>query len=131
MLVVDASVFISVVSDDGPVGMAARAAIAGHEVAAPHLVDIEVVSGLRQLSRSGHLVDEQLADAIDDYLALPIDRYGSTAMLRRVSELRHNLTPYDAAYVVLAEVLGVALVTHDGRLARAPGSQCRIVHLEG
>lgn len=36
-------------------------------------------------------------------------------------ELRHNLTPYDAIYVVLSDLLGVPLLTADGRLARAPG----------
>jgi predicted nucleic acid-binding protein len=38
-----------------------------------------------------------------------------------VWELRHNLTAYDAAYVVLAEALGAPLLTRDVRLASAPG----------
>jgi predicted nucleic acid-binding protein len=40
--------------------------------------------------------------------------------------LRHNLTPYDAAYVALAEALGANLVTADARLANAPGLRCTI-----
>ena len=33
--------------------------------------------------------------------------------------LRHNFTTYDAAYVVLAKVLKVSLITSDAKLARA------------
>jgi predicted nucleic acid-binding protein len=32
-----------------------------------------------------------------------------------------NVTAYDAAFIALAEVLGVLLVTCDARLGRAPG----------
>lgn len=35
-------------------------------------------------------------------------------------------TPYDAAYVALAEALDVVLVTDDGRLSRASGVECEI-----
>jgi len=40
--------------------------------------------------------------------------------------LRENLTVYDAAYVALAECLGVPLLTADSRLANVPGARCRI-----
>jgi len=41
-------------------------------------------------------------------------------------QLRTNLTPYDASYVALAELLGVALLTVDRRLARAPLIRCAV-----
>jgi predicted nucleic acid-binding protein len=44
----------------------------------------------------------------------------------RAFELRANVTPYDAAYVALAESLGYTLVTADARLARSPGVRCRV-----
>jgi predicted nucleic acid-binding protein len=39
-------------------------------------------------------------------------------------ELRDNLTPYDAAYVALAELTGAILVTGDERITAAPGTRC-------
>ena len=38
--------------------------------------------------------------------------------------LRNNVTPYDAAYVALAEQLGGPVLTCDARLASASGSRC-------
>jgi predicted nucleic acid-binding protein len=46
--------------------------------------------------------------------------------LQRAYELRGSVTPYDAAYVALAEVLDCALLTSDSRLASAPGPRCEI-----
>ena len=51
---------------------------------------------------------------------------GHLPLLDRIWELRENVTPYDAAYVALAEDLGGTLVTADARLGRAPGPRCAI-----
>ena len=49
-------------------------------------------------------------------------RHTSTTQHR----LEEDLTVYDGWYVALAERLGVALVTTDGRLAGATGIRCPI-----
>ena len=59
-------------------------------------------------------------------MSFPITRYRHDLLLSRVWELRHNLSAYDAAYVALAEVLGVPLVTRDRRLARAWGHRAKV-----
>jgi hypothetical protein len=41
------------------------------------------------------------------------------------------VTPYDAAYIAVAEALDIALVTADARLARAPGIKCEIEIIAG
>jgi predicted nucleic acid-binding protein len=51
-----------------------------------------------------------------------ISRCGATPhnlLLARVWELRHNLTAYDAVYVVLTEVFDARLLTRDRRIAAA------------
>jgi predicted nucleic acid-binding protein len=54
-------------------------------------------------------------------LDLRISRYAHFVLLPEIWQCRHNLSAYDSAYVVLAEKLGAALITRDGRLASAPG----------
>jgi predicted nucleic acid-binding protein len=41
-------------------------------------------------------------------------------------ELRDNLTPYDAAYVALAELTGAVPVTDDERITAVTGMRCDI-----
>ncbi|WP_281964812.1 type II toxin-antitoxin system VapC family toxin [Serinicoccus marinus] len=48
-------------------------------------------------------------------------------MQRRVLELRHNATAYDAFYVALAEALGMRLLTDDQKFARARGGRGDVV----
>lgn len=59
-----------------------------------------------------------------DLLRLPLELFPYDAVAGRVWELRASITPYDAAYVGLAELLGGPLATLDRRLARAPGTRC-------
>ncbi len=122
MIVVDASVLATALGDDGTDGDAARARLRGEDLAAPEIVDLEVTSVWRRT-----LADERRADlALTDLADIPLRRAPHLPLLARCWELRHNLTPYDAAYVALAEALEVALVTADRRLSRATGIQCAV-----
>ena len=88
---------------------------------APHLLDLEVAQVLRRLVREGILSARRADEAIQDLADLRIARYPHYVLLPRIWQLRHNLSAYDAAYVGLAEILGAALLTRDGRLASAAG----------
>jgi len=92
----------------------------------PHLLDLEVAQVLRRLVREGVVAKERADEAIDDLLDLRINRYPHFLLLPRIWQLRHNLSAYDAAYVVLAEELSAVLVTRDARLASATGHAARI-----
>jgi len=63
---------------------------------------------------------------VSDLADVGIRRYPHRALLPRIWELRHNVTPYDAAYVALAEVLDAPLLTADARLADASGIRCAV-----
>jgi predicted nucleic acid-binding protein len=88
---------------------------------APHLLDLEVTQVLRRLASQGVISAHRADEAIRDLLDLRITRYPHQLLLRRIWQLRHNFSAYDAAYVVLAEKLRAALITRDARLASASG----------
>ncbi len=112
--------------DDATDGDAARTRLRGERLAAPALVDLEVVSVWRGLARGGHLDARRVRFALEDLRALPLERVDHTHLIERCWELRDNLTVYDAAYVALAEALGVTLLTGDARLLKATGTRCPI-----
>jgi len=93
---------------------------------APELLDLEVAQVLRRLVREGALSASRAEAAIQDLLDLRITRYPHSVLLPRIWQLRHNLSAYDAAYVVLAEKLGATLLTRDARLASAAGHTATI-----
>jgi len=119
VLVIDASVLAVALLDDGPDGDLVRHRLRGERLAAPALIDLEVVSVWRGLARGGHLDARRVGQALDDLQDLPIQRVEHTPFLIRCWE-------YDAAYVALAEALQAPLLTGDRRLARATGPRCAI-----
>jgi predicted nucleic acid-binding protein len=126
VIVIDASVMATALGDDGPDGADARAQIHGQDLAAPEIIDLEVTSVWRRT-----LSDQRRAAlAFADLADIPLRRAPHLPLLERCWELRYNLTPYDAAYVALAEMLEVPLLTADRRLARASGIRCDVKVLE-
>lgn len=126
MIVVDASVLAVALSDDGPDGDASRSALAGETLAAPELIDLEVLSVLRRQVQSGHVAVHRAALALSDLAELPMRRAPHRPFLQRCWELRQTVTVYDAPYIALAEALGSVLMTADARLSRAPGIRCSV-----
>lgn len=122
MIVIDASVLATALGDDGTEGAEARARIRPEDLAAPEIIDLEVASVWRRTLSDRRRAELALADLAD----IPLRRAPHLPLLQRCWELRHNLTPYDASYVALAEALDVALLTADRRLARASGIRCTV-----
>src|SRR3954469_17460676 len=103
MIVVDASVIVTALADDGDDGDRVRERLRGERLAAPHLIDLEVVSAWRRLAAAGQLDDRRVAVAMADLGALRIERAPHRPLVRRCWGLRANLTIYDASYIALAE----------------------------
>ena len=125
MLVVDASVLGPALGEDGDQGGRARAALQDEPLYAPEVVDLELASLWRQGLRVGRLTPWRAARAFRELSTLELLRAPHAPLMPRIWELRDNVTPYDAAYVALAEALDAPLVTADARLAAAPGTRCR------
>jgi predicted nucleic acid-binding protein len=127
VIVVDASAVADALLELGPHADWARdEMLAGGRLAAPHLLDAEVVSVVRRRVLLDELTPRQGLAAVESLAAMRVRRHPTTKLLRRVWELRETLTAYDAAYVALAEALDCDLVTTDARLGRAPGLPVRV-----
>jgi predicted nucleic acid-binding protein len=123
--VLDASVAVTALTEPGT----PAADLLGENDAVfqvPSIFDAEVLSALRGLVRGRKFDQAAAADLIVDLMVLPVDRWHMSPLLPRMWELRDNLTPYDAAYVALAELTGAVLVTGDECISAAPGTRCDI-----
>ncbi len=127
MIVVDASVVTNALTDDGPVGARSRAELArdAHWAAPEHLV-VEVFSAVRGRWLGHKISAKRAEDALSAMGNTAIDLLTAAPLLNRMWELRSNVSGYDAAYLVVAETFGCALVTADARLARVPDLRCEV-----
>lgn len=121
-MVVDASAAVSALLHDGN----ARLQLVGNQLAAPHLIDAEVIQTLHKLLHRGVLTPRDAERAIQRWTRLGVDRYPTTGLSNRIWSLRDNISAYDASYVALAEALNCSLLTADSRLSAAPGPTCSI-----
>ena len=127
MIVVDASALLEFLLQT-PCGARVEARLFrdGDELHAPHLLDVEVVQGLRRLVRTGEVSSTRAGEAIADLSDLDLHRHSHFDLLGRAWKLRDNITAYDAMYIALAEAIQAPIVTCDHALAKAPGHRARI-----
>ena len=127
MIIIDASAVLELLlASTTGARIAERAFSETETLCAPHLIDLEVAQVLRRYALSGDLKTTRAAEALQDFLDLPIERYPHDLFLIRIWQMRHNVTAYDAAYIALAEALDAVLITTDVRLASASGHDARV-----
>ena len=125
-MVVDASVLVDVVT--AAAGGTLRTTLARQPALhAPCLLDAEFVQALRHLEQRGQLTEEEARSGLHYLRALPIRRYGMETLIPRMWQLRVNVSAFDAAYVALAELLALPLLTSDARLAATPALRCQVL----
>ena len=129
MIVLDTSAMVEFLVGADSVAERVRTAVVGARLAAPHAVDLECAAALRGLVLGKKLPTGEAQRALALLGAMRLERYGHASLLPRIWQLRHNMWPYDAAYVALAEYLDADLVTLDARLETIPGITCTIRNL--
>jgi predicted nucleic acid-binding protein len=126
-VVLDASAAVALLADTGPAGVWVKNCVSGAMLAAPDIMPYEAANTLRRHAIAGKLDASAATLFHEDLNAMPFDLFPYLALAGRMWRLRDNLTIYDAAYVALAEYLGVPLVTLDTRLAGAAGMCCAVL----
>ena len=118
MIVADASALLDLLLRR-PAAAAIEAEISSEVVLhAPHLVDTEVLHGLRRWVSRHDLSAARAQRALAALAALPLVRHPHAPLSAAVWALRDRLSAYDATYAALAKGLGARLLTSDRRLAR-------------
>jgi len=118
MLVMDASGAVDLVARL-PRGRGVQRRVAGQQLVAPELLDVEVLSALARFERAGDLAGTEADAAVSGFRRLPVERVSHRILVSDTWTLRHQLRTADAFYVACARLLDAPLLTTDARLARA------------
>jgi predicted nucleic acid-binding protein len=121
VIVVDANVMVLALASPTDKGDAARAVLTADDLwFAPAHMPLEVIRTLRKAVVGGQLAEADADAAFGALMAAEVTYAGATdALLQAVWGMRHNVSAYDAAYLVVAAERGAQLVTFDARLAKA------------
>ena len=126
MIVLDTSAMVEFLVGTDSIAESIRALSTGEKLAAPHAIDLECASTLRGLVNGNKLPPDEGERALQLLARMSLKRYAHTPLLPRIWQLRHNMWPCDAAYVALAESLGVEFVTLNSKIEKVPGINCTV-----
>lgn len=123
-VVVDANVLVgaSYSLDLGP--------LKGHQLLAPAHARSEVLSTIREMAYRGEVPTAAVDGAIEFLYGLGLVIRDDLDLARRSYDVAERLgwaKTYDAAYVALASIEGIALVTLDARLRRGAADLATIL----
>ena len=118
-LVVDASVAVEYLLRTA-LGERVDELFSGSVLAAPELMDAEVLAVRRREVLAGRLKARRAAEAIDDLRDWDIDRIAHRVLLADAWSLHGRVSGHDAFYVAAARLRNAMLVSADGPLTRAP-----------
>ena len=127
MIVIDASIVLHILADTKVDASVLQKVRSSGDLVAPHLIDLEFLSAIRRQTRLKEISETRALESITDFSELKIHRKSVQHLNSEIWKLRNNITPYDAAYVVLAAELGVPLLTRDKKLAQAVTSHTQVI----
>ncbi|MCC6712017.1 MAG: type II toxin-antitoxin system VapC family toxin [Candidatus Dadabacteria bacterium] len=102
-------------------GLKVSELIEGAELAAPELLDVEILSVLRRAVLKKKLEESRALLAIEDLAGWDVERISHIVLIHDAWRYRHNISAYDAFYVSAARMYDAPLLTADGPLSKAPG----------
>lgn len=126
MIVVDSSAVLDALVGRPPNRALLARLATDDDLHAPAVLDLEVLGGVDRLLAGGLVSADRADDVRADFAELAVLRYTEGALLDRIWELRTALSPAEASFVALAELLAAPLVTTDPRFAAASGHAAEI-----
>jgi predicted nucleic acid-binding protein len=129
VIVLDASVAVEIVLNTEYGRVALDRVEHEPEVHVPEHFHIETVSALRGSVIRREIGEPRAIRALTLLERLRVVRFPVLELKDAIWELRHQLTAYDAAYLVLARRLDLPLLTVDQGLAAAARAEGRLVEV--
>lgn len=124
-LVLDASAAFDLVTNGRR--SPAASVLPTHRTFAPEVMIPETLNTLRSNVLSGNLPEGEATAAVDELRTLPVRLASMKHLSQAAWALRHNVSPYDAMYIVLAQLLDTRVLTADARLARAVPERTQLI----
>jgi len=121
LIVLDSSYALALVLPDEDRPASVRTVLASR-LAVPTIWPLEIANALRTNLRRARLDNSGLEEICQRLADLQVDVIGAGHQLPRRffdAAQAHDLTPYDATYLVLAQQLSAPLATRDANLSRA------------
>jgi len=127
VIVLDASAVVEAITDVGARGQQVREVMMGDgDWAMPAHGPTEVANALRGLRLVRLTTDEEFRGQLALLQRMELVLFPVSPLLSRVADLAMNVTAYDAAYLVLGEVLEARVLTTDRKLATVPGTHADV-----
>ena len=112
-----------------PAGMRVADLIADARLAAPEVMDAEVLSVLRGKVLNGILEPVRAERIIAHLSQASIERISHRGLSLLAWRYYQNASAYDAFYLAAAYARGIPLITCDGRLSRASGVDVEVIYI--
>ena len=90
--VIDAGLVVAALVDSGPTGIWAGQLLGVDDLAAPHLMPVEVANTLRRAAMAGDLSSDTASMAHVDLMELRVALYPYQPFASRIWDLRSNVT---------------------------------------
>ena len=100
------------------------------ELVAPTLMWSEACAAISQLRWRGELTDMEAEQAVVRLVVAPVTPHPSADLITEATQIARRLgwaKTYDAEYLALASLLGIALLTIDARLRSSASAVVRII----
>ncbi len=124
--VIDCSAMVDMLWRGGAAAFARNRHLADCMLAAPHLIEPELLNAARRLAGPNDYGIDDAWQLVIEFDHVRLTRFDHENLRDFAWSVRESVSPYDAMYVALAKQLEIPLITSDLRLAKTAKNWCEV-----